>query len=204
MFINPSKFEKALRRAYEYQGVTAYRDDEMLAIDAGEWCCEMRMSRLTKEVHAALIKTVGWLPMIGEAYKYIKAQPEQMTMPTTVTRACSWRQTTGELILVHETPILLEIPGDNDWRVMQTETGKIFTLKESILRMVDPRKVEDGEPFPEPYLHMGQVVWSNDAVTLAVCAWKGEEGLTEQVPRGLEMLDRDLRSAHWAGKWVTL
>lgn len=188
MFINPSKFEKALKRAYESTGITAIRTEETLAVDAGEWCCEMKISRMPKEIHAAMVKIIGWLPMEGEAYKYIKGQPEQMAMAETVRVANKLIQRTGSRMAVYETPVIMKIPGGDEWRVMQTEMGFCFAMPERTKAMIDMGKLNEGESMPEPYAFRSEVIWANEEMTMVAEAYKGAgESRGGELLRAMEM-----------------
>lgn len=206
MFINPSKFAPALKRAYQQQGFAILRTDETLAIDARTWFVEFRLEHLPKEIHAELVKTVGWLPMVDEAYEYAAGSAEQLTMPDAVTRAKDLMQREGNLTAIYETPIVLKIAGDGEWRLMQTKSGRMAAAQEYLLTLPDWKKTDPGEAVPVPYLYDGRIVWANDRATFVINAYREEEGKAEQVTAALEMTGADLTCESWPGarKWVRL
>lgn len=82
MFIDKTKFKKAVNTAYKKEGLTVSNDgDGIIICGGGVWVIWMRESRLPKTIKAILIELIGELPGPGEEYNTAKEDMDPWCHP---------------------------------------------------------------------------------------------------------------------------
>ena len=68
MFIKASKFEKLIKEAYKDGRLHIGKEDEKFMASGAGWSLSMVEDLMPKEMRAAVIKYVGWMPENGDYY----------------------------------------------------------------------------------------------------------------------------------------
>lgn len=171
MFLKTTQFKKLLKELYTGTGVEVFNTGEELRIGGGYWMVVVKAGKINKENLAAIIEFTGNLPELGRGFCAGKDRENQGSF---------------KLQEVPEGTIQDELYlsrinfryGDNaSLRLLQDEDRTIHLLREDILKLIDPSKVESGEEMPNgPFLMTGGAIeWKNNIMTLQAMPVKSED-----------------------------
>lgn len=186
MFIKTTQFKKLLKELYTGTGVEVFNTGEELRIGGGYWIVAVKEGKINKENLAAIIEFTGTLPEPGKGFCAGKDWENQGSFKL---QAPIEKNVDDELYISR---INFRYGNDVSLRLLQGEDKKIYLLKEDILKLIDPSKVESGEEMPNgPFLMTGGAIeWSNNIMTLQAMPVKSEDfkaaiAALEKIPEGI-------------------
>lgn len=187
MFIDKTKFKKAVNTAYKKEGLTVSNDgDGIIICGGGVWVIWMRENRLPKTIKAILIELIGELPGPGEEYNTAKEDMDPWEPYDGKFRFLRENQEEQEL---YKSKIVLDMPR-GPYRVYKQEDGKVMAVREEIVKMVSIKDLEDCEYYPDNPGKLGKgAIWRNDRCILWVAKMDAKGGKTEELFKLLEKLE---------------
>lgn len=187
MFIDKTKFKKAVNTAYKKEGLTVSNDgDGIIICGGGVWVIWMRESRLPKTIKAILIELIGDLPGPGEEYNTAKEDMDPWEPYDGKFQFLRENQTEREL---YKTKMVLDMPR-GPYRTYKQEDGKVMAVREEIVKMVSIRDLEDCEYYPDNPGKMGEgAIWRNDRCILWAARMDAGKGQVEKLFKLLENLE---------------
>ena len=182
MFLNVSKFKKAVKKAYEGNGIHIMRLNDVYSFDAGWWFMEVHKNNFTKGPMAAVIEIVGVLPdeEHGVYYRKNESPQEELVEAYNIQLAEEVRKfkdqysTTNVLFRTQKT--MVEVLQHNNHK------GHLL-IPQSFLEMLDFGKVEPDECMFSFYgmtnEESNKIIWASDQMFIASrkrpCRYYGEE-----------------------------
>ena len=188
MFLNTSKFKKAVKKAYEGNGIYILQRNRCYVLDAGWWFLQVPRDSFTKENMAAVISIVGNLPEEGEMNLYRKGESPQETMVDTYCQFLNivYENATEEYIrtnvLFRTQKTFVEILQDRQSRVH-------LLVPEAFMAMMDTGKMEEQEYMQSEYGRTSEgdkvIIWASDRMLPACrkrpCRYYGEQNFMDKI-----------------------
>ena len=188
MFLNVSKFKKAVKKAYEGNGIHIMRLENVYAFDAGWWFMEVHKDHFTKGQMAAVIEIVGMLPDEKHGIYYRKNESPQEEIVETydiqlaeeIRKFKDQYKTTNVLFRTQKTMVEVLQHVNNNGHIL---------LPQQFLEMLDFGKTEQEEDMFSDYgltsQESNKIVWASDQMFIACrkrkCRYYGEETFMKQL-----------------------
>lgn len=188
MFLNTAKFKKAVKKAYEGNGIHILQKNRCYVLDAGWWFLQVPKNNFTKENMAAVISIVGNLPEEGEMNLYRKGESPQETMVDTycLLLTSDYEDAKEEYI---STNVLFRTQ-KTFVEILQNRNNRTHLLvPQAFMDMMDTGKLEDQEYMQSDYGRTTEtlktIIWASDRMMLACrkrpCRYYGEQNLMDKV-----------------------
>lgn len=146
MFIKTTQFKRMLKEAYVGAGIEVYNTGDELRISGGYWMITVKAGKINKENLAAIIEFTGNLPGTGEGFCAKKDKGNQGSFKLQEIQEGAFRD---ELYISR---INFQCGGGKGLRLLQNNDKNIFLIREELLKLIDPSKVELTEMPPSPPL----------------------------------------------------
>ena len=186
MFIKTTQFKRMLKEAYTGAGIEVYNTGDELRIGGGYWMITVKAGKINKENLAAIIEFTGNLPGTGEGFCAKKDESNQGSFKLQeIQEGAFWDE-------LYISRINFQYGGGKGLRLLQNSDKDIFLIREELLKLIDPSKVELTEIPPSPPLLILEnlVEWRNDTMALRTMTtnpdvFKEVVSALEKIPEGI-------------------
>ena len=188
MFLNTAKFKKAVKTAYEGNGIHILQRNGWYVLDAGWWFLQVSRKYFVKENMAAVVSIVGELPEEGEMNQYRKGETPQETMADTYCLFLDkeWNEAKDEYIY---TNVLFRTKKTFVDILQNRRTPTHLLVPHAFMEMIDTGKLEEQEYMQSDYGCTSEtlktIIWASDRMLLACrkrpCRFYGEQNFMDKI-----------------------
>lgn len=171
MFLNESKFARAIKTAYKNNGLRVHNEDGTFYIEGNTWMAKFADGGMPKEIMGEMIKLIGKIPACGESINYSQdGMQMEINMPIE-------RIEMEDNFMYDILPITI-----NGSTLIAAQNGTKHLISSSLLEVIDISKIEkeqdDGTLILESYsdsLDSNRMAWSDGEVTFMIDFSKNTE-----------------------------
>lgn len=132
MFLNQKILSKLMKEACK-GGLTVARKEDWIHLAGRGWKTTIKESHMPNKTKGDIVALLGKLPTSGECYTVTTKEKEEFC----------WPQVEGEMEKLHVTRVILDGLLSEMQRVLQFEDGKIVTVNNMFVDIVDNTSIDE-------------------------------------------------------------